>query len=269
MAAHLPYNPSVPLYYQLARLVRMRIESGTISSDGRLPSEQALGQEFGVSRTTIRQALGLLKAQGFLSGRRGAGTFVAERRGPGLLVRASGDPLHHGLGTKVQIVSIETVPAPGRVARFVRLPPEAEVLRVTRVHRLAGEPLSAVITYLPPELAPVITRQNLQRASLHELLWRMRGLALGRSVHTLRVQRADETVARLLGVPLMDPVLYIQSEGYLDTGQPIRLTDNFFREDRYQYTAEMRWTKPGSAGPSPGRAVGGGNHRPRGRRRGT
>ncbi len=269
MTSQLPYNPSVPLYYQLSHLVRMRIEAGTISSNGRLPSEQALCREFGVSRTTIRQALAVLKARGLLSGRRGAGTFVSEGPGPGLVVRASGDPLHHGLGTKVQIASIETTAAPARVADFLQLPPESPVLRVVRRHRLGGAPLSVVITYLPSDFAPVVTRANLLRTSLHELLWRQRGLALGRSVHTLRVQRADETIAPLLGVPLMDPVLYIESKGYLDTGQPIRLTDNFFREDGYQYTAEMLWTKPGAAARDGRHTTSGRRRRATAERRGT
>ena len=247
MVQHLPYNPSVPLYYQVSRLLRMRIEAGTISKDGRLPSELVLCRESGVSRTTLRQALGLLKTQGILNGRRGVGNFVLGGAAPGRMVRASGDPLHHGLGTRVRVVSIDHVPAPDRVSGFLRLPQASAVLRAIRVHMTGRAPLSVVITYLPPDLAQGITRSNLLRTSLQEILWRAHGLALARSVHTIRVQRADETIAPLLEVPLMDPVLHIQSENYLDSGRPIRFTDNYFREDRYQYTAEMLWRKPGGA----------------------
>lgn len=247
---NLPYNPSVSRYYQVSRLIQMRIEAGSISNSDRLPSEEMLCREFGVSRTTIRQALGLLKNHGLLNGRRGAGTFVSAKTAPGHVVRTLGDPIHHGLGTKVRVVSIETIPAPARVANFLRLPFESPALRVIRVHRVAGAPLSAVVTYLPPDLAAVVRRADLRRTTLQEILWQKRGLAIARSVRTIRVQRADETIAPLLGVSLMDPVLHIQSESYLASGEPIRLADNYFREDQYQYTTEIQYKEPESARPA-------------------
>jgi GntR family transcriptional regulator len=42
----------------------------------------------------------------------------------------------------------------------------------------------------------------------------------------------------------MDPVLYIQSAAYQENGHPIRFTQNYFREGRYEYVAEMFWDKP-------------------------
>lgn len=253
-ASSLPYNRSIPLYYQLGRLLRMKMEAGTVSSNGRLPTEATLCREFGVSRTTIRQALSLLKNQGLLWSRRGAGTFVSGRIVRHPIVRASGDPLHHGLGTRVQVLSLDIVRAPAYVTDFLKLLPDLDILRVIRVHRVGRVRLSVVVTYLPPNLASLITRRELQRSTLHEVLWRKCGLTLGRSVHTIQVQRADEMVARLLEIALMDPVLHIRAEGYLTNGRPIRLTDNFFNE-AYQYTTQMRWTKPEPLASGPTREV--------------
>jgi GntR family transcriptional regulator len=60
----------------------------------------------------------------------------------------------------------------------------------------------------------------------------------------VRVARADEQLAPMLGVSLMEPILHLRSEGYLDDRRPIRLTENYFREGRYEYTAEMLWQAP-------------------------
>ena len=57
-------------------------------------------------------------------------------------------------------------------------------------------------------------------------------------------RRADARIAALLGITIADPVLYIQSSVRLAGGRPVRWTENWFREDRYQYTAEMLWKKP-------------------------
>jgi DNA-binding FadR family transcriptional regulator len=63
---------------RIAEALRARIVSGGLGPDARLPSEQELAAEFGVSRPTIREALKRLAAQNLIRTRRGAsgGTFV-------------------------------------------------------------------------------------------------------------------------------------------------------------------------------------------------
>lgn len=66
-----------PLGQQLARQVRRRITDGTLVDGDRLPSTRALAADLGVARTVVDQAYAQLVAEGWLAGRRGAGTFVA------------------------------------------------------------------------------------------------------------------------------------------------------------------------------------------------
>lgn len=71
---------AVPLYYQLQELIRQQIESGVWTAGDSLPTEHELGRRHGVSRVCVRQALGILAADGAIVRRRGAGTFVASSR---------------------------------------------------------------------------------------------------------------------------------------------------------------------------------------------
>ena len=45
----------------------------------RLPSEPALAKHFGVSRTTIREVMSQLEAEGFIQRRQGSGTYVSRQ----------------------------------------------------------------------------------------------------------------------------------------------------------------------------------------------
>lgn len=54
------------------------ILSGRFRPGDRLPAERALAAEFGVSRPTVRQAVGVLAAHGLVEARVGSGTFVVE-----------------------------------------------------------------------------------------------------------------------------------------------------------------------------------------------
>lgn len=240
-----PFSQNVPLYHQIALALRARAESGGLGPNGVLATEQGLCAEFGVSRTTIRQALGVLKQDGLLQSRRGIGTRLVARTAARRHTRSVGDPLHAGLGSIARLVAIERVEPPAEVHEFL-MPDHRGIVRLVRVHELEGEPLSVVVSYLPAQYAARITSKALRR-SLHELLWERHGLLQKRSVHRISVARADTAVASLLGVAIADPVLHIQSSAYLDDGRPIRWTDNYFREERFAYMAEIEWKKPATA----------------------
>ena len=55
-----------------------QIEKGGMPPGSRFPSEKAITQDFGVSRTVVREAFARLAARGLLVSRRGSGAYVAE-----------------------------------------------------------------------------------------------------------------------------------------------------------------------------------------------
>jgi GntR family transcriptional regulator len=76
-AAAIDRSRFVPLYFQIAEILKDRIEAATWQAGDRFPSERELIEEFGVSRTAIRPALQLLESDGELVRIKGKGTFVA------------------------------------------------------------------------------------------------------------------------------------------------------------------------------------------------
>ncbi len=65
-------------YSILANAIRNRILSGEFHMGDRLASENELSAQFGFSRQTVRQALGILEQEGFVVRRRGSGTYIAK-----------------------------------------------------------------------------------------------------------------------------------------------------------------------------------------------
>ena len=61
---------------QVAEELRARIEGGVYAPGDKLPTEQALVEKFGCSRTVIREAVATLRADGLLESRQGAGVYV-------------------------------------------------------------------------------------------------------------------------------------------------------------------------------------------------
>lgn len=65
-----------PLYRQVAARIRAAVDGREYGVDGRLPPEAELANRFGVSRGTLRQALGTLVREGLVATVPGRGTFV-------------------------------------------------------------------------------------------------------------------------------------------------------------------------------------------------
>jgi GntR family transcriptional regulator len=65
-----------PLYVQLAEILRELLTSGALPPRSPLPSESYLQQEHGVSRGTVRMAVGILREEGLVITIGGRGTFV-------------------------------------------------------------------------------------------------------------------------------------------------------------------------------------------------
>lgn len=67
----------LPLHRQVYEAVREAILSGRLRPGDRLPASRALAEQLSLSRTTVSAAYDQLRAEGYLLGRHGSGTYVA------------------------------------------------------------------------------------------------------------------------------------------------------------------------------------------------
>ncbi len=65
-------------YYDLMEQLHGKIMSGEIRPGEKLPSENELSAEYGVSRQTVRKALQILQNEGYIYAEHGRGTFCSE-----------------------------------------------------------------------------------------------------------------------------------------------------------------------------------------------
>ncbi len=72
------------LYEQMAQRIRDQIVQGQLTDGDKLPNERTLAEQFGVSRTVVREAIKTLKQEGLVAVRAGLGTFVVDDTGAAL-----------------------------------------------------------------------------------------------------------------------------------------------------------------------------------------
>ncbi|WP_059008680.1 GntR family transcriptional regulator [Streptomyces specialis] len=146
-------------YEQIADHLRARITDGEFGPGDTLPSGRDLCEQFGVSRATVVKAMDVLRADGVVVARQGAGFIVVEtpvarpagRRGSG--PRVSGGQPFRRLGKP-------TRERPSRrVADALRLGEDEFALRRTRLVLLEdGTPFTLVDAWFPPDIADVCPR---------------------------------------------------------------------------------------------------------------
>ena len=71
------HESAVPVYRQLAGILRDAIDSGQIGAGAPVPSESSLMQEYGISRDSVRKAMDVLRAEGLVITVQGKGSYVA------------------------------------------------------------------------------------------------------------------------------------------------------------------------------------------------
>ncbi|MCY7302657.1 MAG: GntR family transcriptional regulator [Thermoleophilia bacterium] len=225
-----------PLHAAIAEHLADLVASGSLTPGTRLPPERQLATTLGVSRMTVRQALGELERDGLVRrvvGRAG-GTFVSETPGAKTASGAGGvsAALRRAAGAShAELVSAEIEPAGKRTAAALGLGRDERVVVIARLRLAGGKPLAVERTSLPSRLFPDMEDMDLA-GSLYDLMDVGFGLRPVRATERLEVAVARPSDARTIGAKRGTSVLLVERVGYAADGTPIEFSRDRFRADR-------------------------------------
>lgn len=235
-------NP-LPLHVQLQQALSDSIRRRVWKPGQQLPGEPELCRTFGVSRTTVRQALNELARQGVLVREQGRGTYVAQPKLVGTAAqRLSGfheDMTALGRPLVSQVLKQRVIAADDLVAERLDLRPGDPVVEIERLRLVEAQPVVLTTTYLPQGLCPGLETADLRRRSLYEFLHSECRRTLARGWRTIEAVAADSRQARLLATRKGAPLILLQSVSYLSNGRPIEYYFAFHRGDRSRFEVEL------------------------------
>lgn len=243
----------VPKHLQLRSILLARIHS-ELAPDAAIPSERELGLRFGVSRATVREAVGQLCHEGRLYRVRGKGTFVAPPRVESQLHLSSFTDEMRALGhipTTVVLSAAEQA-APTRAAASLRIGVGDSVYRIERLRIADSVPMALEIGWYPPEPLPGLLGHDLA-GSLYSLFADTYGSAVDSAEQTLWAEAAGTQRGRLLRIDPQAPLLAFRKTSY--AGQvPIEHMTSWYRADRYQVhmSLDRSLHRPGEPTPTGG-----------------
>ncbi|MBA8823517.1 GntR family transcriptional regulator [Saccharopolyspora lacisalsi] len=239
----------VPKHAQLREILR-ELAGKEILPGAALPSERSLAERFGVSRLTVREAIGQLVTEGLLVRVRGKGTFTARSRVDSSLHLASftEDIRLMGMVPETELLDRAEAAPPPETAEALKLAPERAAYWLFRQRKADGVPMAVERSWYHPDHAPGLLDQDLT-GSLYTLLTRTYGVVLEHGTQTVLADGADSGTARLLGVPPGSAVLVFRRISTA-RGEPVEDTTSWYRGDLYQVTMQLTTEPPGHNRPS-------------------
>jgi GntR family transcriptional regulator len=226
-----------PLYRRLQDALRRAIETSVLGPQEALPPERELASDLSVSRITVRKALDGLVADGLLTRKQGAGTFVSGRveKQFAKLTSFSEDMKARGRTPRSEWLLRASGNVTPEEALTLNLSPGAPVYRFHRIRFADDLPMALEYSTIP---GFGLAAADAVEDSLYVAL-QAAGNRPTRALQRLRAVCIDGERARLLGVEPGAPALYIERRGFLDDGRVIEATQSWYRGDAYDFVAEL------------------------------
>jgi GntR family transcriptional regulator len=227
---------------QVYLVLRDRILSGAIALGTKLPTEHELAAVHGVSRVTVRRALGELARERLIERRRSAGTRVIYRPVLAPMIADISGMLASladmGRRTAVKLLSFDYVRAEGGAAQALGVASDQMLQRSVRVRSVDGEPFSYLTTFVPESISLTYTRQDLASRPLLDLLERA-GVKLEHARQRISAALATPDVAKALDVRTGTPLIELTRVVYDRSGRGVEHLYALYRPDRYAFETDL------------------------------
>ncbi|MFI9061396.1 GntR family transcriptional regulator [Streptomyces sp. NPDC053429] len=245
-----------PKYQRIAAALKAAIESGEYGPGDRLPGENDLMATYGVARMTARQALGVLRSEGLIEARKGAGVFVREFR----LIRRRGI---QRLGTdvwgggrsiwaadtedrepEVELLGVTEEAAPEAVARVLGLTEgTAACVRRRRRFLLDGKAVMLATSYLDADLVAgtPVTEPDTGPGGIYARLAEL-GVGPVRFREEVRSRMPSPDEAARLGLGAGTPVVLVCRTAFAADGRVVEVNEMVL--DASAYVLEYEFDAP-------------------------
>lgn len=238
MTAQIITDGPVPKHAQL-RDILTELCNTTLKPGDILPGERILEETYGVSRITVRRAIGDLVAAGRLRRVRGKGTFVAPNPLVSRLHLASfSDEMGaQRVQASSKILLGGRAAAPDEVSEFFGADPSVTHTHLRRLRLGDGEPYSIDDGWYNSAFVPNLLENDIYN-SVYAILDSNFDLPITEADQTVTAIAADAEIAQLLDVEPGTPLLHIIRKSR-SGDRPVEWCSSVYRTDRYRLTTRV------------------------------
>lgn len=201
---------ATPAYRKVYTELKEKIKDKTYPPGSLLPTEIELEDYYSVSRTTIRRAIGLLAADGYLQARQGRGTEILDVSTTQKLnhISSTTETLSEkGYKVTTQGMFIERIEAPAHVIEALDLSEGSFVYKIQRVQCADGAPIAIMVNYLKENVVPGIDQYTNKFTSLYSFIEKQYNVIFRDATEYISAIAADFNESQILKVAVGSPLL--------------------------------------------------------------
>jgi GntR family transcriptional regulator len=234
----------IPLYVKIRESLREKIISGEIERGQKLPSEDDMAAQYGVSRMTVRQGTSDLIDDGLLYRRHGVGTFVTlphiERDHSHLTDFFENSSLQ-GINARASILEIEVIPALPKIAHKLMVKPNDLVIHIKTLREADEILITLHDSYIPHNLFSDLIQEDLLAFEIQHLWAKFaeKGYPVKQATQKIEAQLAGQYLANLMEINPGSPILFKERTVYAEDGTPVEFTYCYNRGDMYSLTVTL------------------------------
>jgi len=211
----------------------------------RIPTEPELIKEFNVSNITIRKALETLTKDGLLRRKRGVGTTVQKYEQDLVVFELFGNFKRlvrsiEDLPVEIEVLEMKVIPCPNYVRQMLSLTPDEKILRIKKVRKHGGKPLSFYLHYTDPALYKQITRKKAEKKTFVDLFEEVTKTKLTTLKQKIESVVADIDLSNMLKVRFGLPLFFTENLYMTDGQKPAILTQIYYRGDKCFYKTSTK-----------------------------
>ena len=229
---------TIPLYQQLMDNIKARLDSHEFQVGESIPSEQQLIEDYGVSRITVRKAIDELCAMGYLAKKQGKGTFVAKHKVHRKImnIQGFGNACREcGMTPSYLLLDMEVVKAQKDACDFFGLTgSNSDLIYIQRLCLADDEPILLESTLYSYDKYAFLLQSDLS-GSLYDLLDAHHVRPINTRTCTLEIERANNTTANIMKIPLGEPLFFVNSYMTLEGDIPAAIERNYIVGSRYYF----------------------------------
>lgn len=231
-----------PLYMQVYSALYQWIRQGRFKPGDKLDSEAELCASFGVSRISIRKALDMLAAEGWIKSQQGKGSFVTDKK-PAIPTAANMEDRiarsrQFARASKTRGLDIAIENADERLAGDLKIAVGDPVQRVRYTRLLKDKPVGYIEAYFPAALGVKFTKQDFERSTAITVLAE-KGLTIFGMDNLFGATLADTKLASLLNTHVGAPLVRTKMTVLDEIGKPLAWLRSRWRADQYEHHVYM------------------------------
>ncbi|MFK4333442.1 GntR family transcriptional regulator [Bacillus sp. RC240] len=239
----LQHESLIPLYHQLMERLKDPIEKGHWALGDKIPSENQLMDQFGVSRNTAKKAIEELVQEGILYRIQGKGTFVAKPKLQQSLMgfySFSKVLKEKGLNPKDIILKIEEVKPNAKIKEALQLSDDVNVIEMKRLRCAEDEPFILESSFIPKRVVTDIEQlKRVGEISLYDLFSQHFNTVVTRANEAFEPVLIRSEESEYLQTEEGRPALLLERTAYDTNGVPVEFCISIVRGDRCRFYTEL------------------------------